>query len=192
MTHAMRLYAPEECNGVKGYPPEWHATIKHRVREEAGHRCVRCGHPYRKETSSAKGEWSPCDEACTHFGPYACRDDHTGLLRYVGEDGTPAGEIVAELADVATRLEAQWRILTVHHLSGIKADCRWFNCVALCQVCHLVIQGRVKMEQVFPYEHSPWFRPYAAAYYASVYLGEELTRGQTMERLDELLALERV
>jgi hypothetical protein len=47
------------------------------------------------------------------------------------------------------------------------------------------------MARVWPWEHSTWFEPYVAAYYALVYLGEELTREETMERLDELLALER-
>jgi len=32
-------------------------------------------------------------------------------------------------------------MLTVHHLNGIKADCRWQNLVALCQRCHLHIQA---------------------------------------------------
>jgi hypothetical protein len=93
----------------------------------------------------------------------------------------------AELLDVSAR----WRILTVHHLTGIKADLRWWNLAALCQRCHLSIQSRVNMGQVWPYEHTEWFRPHAAGYYASVYLGEELTRDETVARLDELLALER-
>lgn len=32
--------------GKDGYPRAWHESIKHAIREEAGHRCVRCGHPY--------------------------------------------------------------------------------------------------------------------------------------------------
>jgi hypothetical protein len=92
--------------------------------------------------------------------------------------------------DEYERLDAQWRILTVHHLTGVKHDLRWWNLAALCQRCHLMIQGRVRMEQVFPHEHSEWFRPYAAGYYAATYLGEDLTRSETDARLDELLALE--
>lgn len=84
-----------------------------------------------------------------------------------------------------------WRILTVHHLDGNKANCRWWNLVALCQRCHLQIQGRVRMERVWPWEHSEWFRPYVAGFYAWMYLGEDLTRDQVDARLDELLALER-
>lgn len=37
-----RLYTPDEADR-DGYPVEWHKTIKHAVREEAGHRCVLLG-----------------------------------------------------------------------------------------------------------------------------------------------------
>ena len=40
-------------------------------------------------------------------------------------------------------------------------------------------------------EHSEWFRPYVAGFYAQKYLGESLDRAQVESRLDELLALER-
>ena len=153
-----RIYDPELV-GDDGYPPEWHATIKHAVREEAGHRCVRCGHPYVK----GAGRWSPCDGACQHEGP-------TRLV--------PGGR------------EAEWRILTVHHLNGVKYDCRWWNLVSLCQRCHLRVQRVVVMDRVWPWPHSEWFKPYVAGYYASVYLEEELTRAEAEARLDELLALE--
>lgn len=33
-------------------------------------------------------------------------------------------------------------VLTVHHLDGDKSNCRWWNMAALCQRCHLRIQGR--------------------------------------------------
>lgn len=87
-------------------------------------------------------------------------------------------------------IEAQWRILTVHHLNGIKADCRWWNLVSLCQRCHLEIQAKVHMERRYRHEHSEWFKPFVAGYYAWAFLGEELTEEQTRARLPELLALE--
>ena len=87
-------------------------------------------------------------------------------------------------------VEARWRILTVHHLTGVKSDLRWWNLAALCQRCHLQVQGKVRMERVYPWEHSAWFRPYVAGYYAWTYLGEDLSRRETLARLDELLALE--
>ena len=40
-----RQYTAEGLGG-DGYPPQWHDLLKHEVRERAGHRCVRCGHPY--------------------------------------------------------------------------------------------------------------------------------------------------
>jgi hypothetical protein len=80
-----------------------------------------------------------------------------------------------------------WRILTVHHLDGDKANCRWWNLVALCQRCHLTIQGKVKMDQAYLYPHSEWFRPYVAGYYAFCVLGEDLTRAEVRVRMYELL-----
>jgi hypothetical protein len=158
----LRVYGLDEL-GRDGYPPQWHKSIKHAVRQAIGHRCVRCGHPYRNG-EHGNGEWSPCDERCTH------------------------GDPVRDLDGVR---EAQWRILTVHHLTGDKLDCRWWNLAALCQRCHLQIQGKVRMERVWPGEHTPWFRPYVAGYYAWTYLRQDLDRDDTIARLDELLALER-
>jgi hypothetical protein len=60
------------------------------------------------------------------------------------------------------------RTLTVHHLDGNKANCKWWNLVALCQACHLRIQGRVDLLQYYMFGHSSWFRPYVAGYYAHV------------------------
>jgi hypothetical protein len=82
-------------------------------------------------------------------------------------------------------------VLTVHHLDGDKSNCRWWNLAPLCQRCHLRIQGRVKMNQPFIYEHSEWFKPYVAGFYAWKYLGKHLGRMRVLERMDELLSLER-
>lgn len=79
------------------------------------------------------------------------------------------------------------RTLTVHHLDNDKANCRWWNLVALCQACHLAIQGRVKMDQTYLYPHTAWFRPYVAGFYAFTALGEDLTRAEVESRLEELL-----
>lgn len=170
-----RQYLPEEL-GRDGYPPVWHRELKHAVREAAGHRCVRCQHPY--QTGVSPPEWSRCDELCEHGGPVRWRN-RTGELTTVPLN-----------LDADAPREAAYRILTVHHLDGDKANCRWWNLAALCQRCHLTIQGKVVMERVWPHEHSAWFRPYVAGYYAYRYLGEELTREETEARVDELLALE--
>lgn len=185
----MRLYVDPEEIGRDGYPLDW-PTIKDAVREGAGHRCVRCGHPYRTGRHG-KGEWSPCGELCRHRGPIRMWSEF-GIGPYDPDETNPGG-LEGDAGDLVAggyNAEAQWRILTVHHLNRIKADCRWFNLAALCQRCHLSIQSRVVMAQVYPFEHSDWFKPYAAGFYAAEYLGEELTRGEVEARLDELLALE--
>lgn len=150
--------------GADGYPPEWHAEIKHLVRERAGHRCERCHHPYLVGTHG-NGEWSLCDEQCRHGYANTAEDGLGGRL-------------------------ARWRILTVHHLDGDKANCRWWNLAALCQRCHLTIQGRVKLEREFIAEHSEWFKPFAAGWYAWKYEGRDIDRGEALARIDELLAYE--
>ena len=65
---------------------------------------------------------------------------------------------------------ASGHVLTVHHLDGNKANCADWNLAALCQRCHLTIQGRVKMDQGF-FENilpvSEWFKPHLAGYLAS-------------------------
>ena len=56
------------------------------------------------------------------------------------------------------------RVLTVHHLDGDKSNCRLWNLVALCQVCHLQIQGRVAFYQTWPFPHSPWMQRHVDRY----------------------------
>lgn len=173
--------------GNDGYPLAWHSEIKHLVRVQAGNRCVRCGHPYEK----GAGEWSPCDAGCTHGGPIRYRfvDESWCDWGWVADVGWRARDILSPLGNIAAQVEARWRILTVHHLNGVKADCRWHNLIAACQRCHLNMQRRVVMDRPWPWPHNDWFKPYAAAYYAATILGEELTREEAEARLDELLAL---
>lgn len=56
--------------------------------------------------------------------------------------------------------------LTVHHLDINPENCAWWNIPALCQRCHLTIQSKVVIERPYMFEHSTWFKPYVAAYYA--------------------------
>lgn len=145
------------------------------VRAEAGHRCIRCGHPF-ESGKHGHGEWSPCDEHCRHDGPI--RVDGR-VIEKIGNIGI-AGMII----------EAKWRVLTVHHLDGDKANDAWWNTLALCQRCHLHIQTKVDPRVPWMLEHSPWFRPYVAGFYAHKYEGRMITREEVVARMDELLAHE--
>ena len=121
---------------------------------------------------------------------------------------TPRGESPADWPAIAhaVKCDAHWkcircrchhqpsihRVLTVHHLSGDKANCTWWNLLALCQACHLKIQARVNPEHTYFLEHAPWFAVYAAGFYAQKYLGQNLERHEVEDRLEELLLLERM
>lgn len=168
------------------YPPDWKA-ISDRVWSEAGSRCIRCGHPYAKG-EHGKGEWTPCDGSCTHANP--CRVIIPSLFQtcMFRGDRTTAGEAVK----AGYTVEAQWRIGTVHHLDGNKANCVWWNLLALCQRCHLTIQARVNPQQPYMLDHSEWFKPYVAGFYAKKYEGRDITRETALAELDRLLAFERI
>ena len=59
---------------------------------------------------------------------------------------------------------ASGHVLTVHHLDGDKGNCQWWNLLALCQRCHLKIQGKLRnIDQGFLFEHSDWLKPYLEA-----------------------------
>lgn len=201
-----RVYTPEEC-GADGYPRAWHHLtpesphgLKHLVRLAAGERCVRCQHPYLLDGDPM---WSTCDERCVHDGPVRVRTQVGDSLAYQPWqvlEHIDAGGIRTLLQDEHPRVvQAAWRVLTVHHLTGswgntsdAKRDCRWWNLAALCQRCHLAIQGKVVMERAFILEHSDWFKPYAAGWYAWKYEGREITRHEAEADQDRLLALERL
>lgn len=115
-------------------------------------------------------------------------------------DGGPYPPNWKEIAD-AVKEAAGWRCvrchhkhdpesghtLTVHHLDMDPANCEWWNLPALCQRCHLHIQSKVVMHQPFVFEHSRWFQPYAAGYYAHQH-GECATLPAVLAHLDRLLA----
>lgn len=85
--------------------------------------------------------------------------------------------------------DGKMRVLTVHHLDGNKANNRWWNLLALCQACHLTIQGRVIPERPWLFEHSEWFKPYVAGFYLSYYGGAERDREWAEANLDFCLSL---
>lgn len=199
-----RLYAPHEC-GVDGYPYAWHHIpesnppmgVKDLVRLNAGNRCIRCHHPY----SSGDGQWSRCTHDCLHLGVVRMRELHrpeAWVVHDLSMPGVVAGEAIKDEGpngpEDRFEIEAHWRILTVHHLlvgRQHKANLKWWNLVSLCQRCHLNIQRRVDLVRPWPYAHSTWFQIYAAGWYAWRYRGEDLSRDEAAEQLEELLALER-
>lgn len=160
------------------YPQEW-PDIAAKVKKDAGERCVRCRH-------RADNAW----KTGARIGgiPVMC-DDECDLTRHAAYENVNRLAIHAGRYPPKEMPYAPQRVLTVHHLDGDKANVRWWNLVALCQVCHLHVQGRVIMDRPWMFEHSEWFHPYVAGYYAFITLGEDLTRDQVTVRLDELLAI---
>lgn len=145
------------------YPADWPA-IAAQVKADAGHRCIRCGHPDGDRIVSMV-EW------------------------YAGEGDDRRRQLVQCTADCTHLRDGKLRALTVHHLDGDKSNSRWWNLLALCQACHLSVQARVIPERPWLFAHTPWFRPYVAGFYAWYYGGLELSRAEVEARLDELLAL---
>lgn len=100
------------------------------------------------------------------------------------------------------KTKAQWRCircghghnpkkgycLTVHHFDNNKSNIAWWNLGALCQKCHLQIQGKVIMERIWMFEHSEWFKPYVAGYYAHQF-GLNEQREIVEQQADYLIAL---
>ena len=78
--------------------------------------------------------------------------------------------------------------LTVHHLDMNPGNCHWWNLAALCQRCHLTIQGKVIMGRPWMLEHTPWFRPYVAGYYAHQH-GLPTDRAWVKTHINELIAI---
>lgn len=160
------------------------------ARESAGNRCLRCGHPYTCG-EHGKGEWSPCDNGCAHSGKIrVLYGEHIGpafeashTVKFMLSPSYRGGNGI-------TGIEAQWRILTVHHLDGNKANDSWYNTLALCQRCHLEIQAKVDPDQPYFLEHAEWFKPFVAGFYAKKYEGKNISREEAVRRMDELLAYE--
>ena len=59
-------------------------------------------------------------------------------------------------------------VLTVHHLDGDKSNCEDWNLAALCQRCHLHIQGMVNLPQFYMLEHSAWMIPHVEGFYRHI------------------------
>lgn len=154
---------------------------------EAGFRCVRCGHPngalLEAEHEAARTveimelaeRWSVPVQSCRF---YLDNFGRTWIRHYL----VPCDDRCTHDPRVQDH-----RILTVHHLDGVKENLAWWNLCALDQRCHLEVQGRVRMEQAYLHPHTEWFRPYVAGYYAQAVLGLVLSRQEVEDRLAELL-----
>ncbi len=57
--------------------------------------------------------------------------------------------------------------LTTHHFDGDRGNNERWNLMALCQRCHLSVQGRVDPDVPLLMEPSDWIRPYIAGFYES-------------------------
>lgn len=102
-----------------------------------------------------------------------------GMAAAYERRGVARGDYPADWPDIAWAIKsmAGWRcercgaphgpvpnVLTVHHLDGDKHNMQHWNLAALCQRCHLRIQGRVKFYQDWALEHSPWMATHVADY----------------------------
>jgi hypothetical protein len=160
------------------YVPDRKA-LHNAVRASVGNRCIRCGHP--------QGDWM---EAGTDESRIAEIEQSFSNVRVRMEPNPRHGHeepserwrafVLASCDDRCTHEpNGKLRILTVHHLTGQKDDNRWWNLLALCQVCHLQIQGKVIPEQAYLHPHSPWFVPYVCGFYAATIGGVDITREES-------------
>lgn len=147
------------------YPPDWR-EIKDLVRAEAGNRCIRCLHPHDPFNDRF------CDDQCRHEQ----RQVSWGV----------SGSALHQLMKLKS---PQCRSLTVHHMDGDKANCVWWNLLALCQVCHLQVQAKVIPERPYLWEHKPWITPYVCGFYAHYYGQREITRAEAETTPEKWLAL---
>lgn len=148
------------------------------VRAEAGNRCVRCGHPEgdRMVISSDIERVNELEGA--------------GWVIREREPHVQWAAVWSRCDEgCAHPRDGKLRILTVHHLTGQKDDNRWWNLLALCQSCHLTIQGRVIPERPWLLPHTVWFVPYVCGFYASYYGGQDITREQAEADPDRWLRM---
>jgi hypothetical protein len=158
-----------DCRGE--YPLGW-KYLSDAVKAAAGHRCIRCHHPFDAETGRAL----LCDDRC---------DLDKGLHR------RPAGENVGHRRITSKENEEWLRSLNfgVHHFDGDKSNSRWWNLMALCNSCHLKIQSGVIPERQWLFEHSEWMKPYVSGFYAFWFASLEVTREEVDRDVDHYLAL---
>ncbi len=97
----------------------------------------------------------------------APRTQHQRMDGLTGDYPTDWKEIADRIKDAAGRKcercshehdVAAGYMLTVHHLDLHKPNVADWNLAALCQKCHLRIQGRVDFYQEYMLAHTPWMQ----------------------------------
>lgn len=158
------------------YPDNWKEIAKE-TKEDAGWRCVRCGHPHESPKERIQ-----CNLQCD-----LSKHIETQKMYYKIDSSSPRERNKAySFFNLDYWPHQRQRVLTVHHLDNNKSNCEWWNLTALCQVCHLQIQAKVIMERPFMFDHSHWFRPYVAGYYANE-LGQDTSKGYVYMNIEALL-----
>lgn len=145
----------------RGTYPDYWPLLSEAVKRAAGWRCIRCGHPRGDTMERGKVDGIACPPMVNlaFCGPF-CTHPKDGKMR----------------------------VLTVHHLDGDKSNDHWWNLLALCQCCHLMIQAKVIPERQWMFEHSAWFKPYVAGYYAFE-RGLTYSRAEVEPIIEQLLLL---
>jgi 5-methylcytosine-specific restriction endonuclease McrA len=161
------------------YATDWPA-IARSVKEDAGWRCVRCKHPFDPTTSRVR----PCDDGCDATRGRLIRPENVGLISLSIQLPMPYSSHPQPHAPSVPGLS-----FTVHHFDGRKDNNAWWNLMALCNSCHLTIQGRVIPERPWLFEHSAWMVHYVCGFYAYYYGQQQITRVEAIEEPDRWLAL---
>lgn len=152
------------------YPANW-PEIANRIKEQAGWCCERCGHPTEKPWKAAAHRYKFLADAGFLRGSNAvrwvchrCEHVTRGNLLTGPVEMTSSPCIYGKpspcLPSCTHPQNGKQRVLTVDHLDGDKSNCDDWNLAVLCQVCHLQIQGKVRMKQSYAFPHSAWMQPH--------------------------------
>ncbi len=161
------------------YDQAWVQTAT-AVKDAAGWRCIRCGHPHGDHMFTTSDE--------ERVAQYEQEFSGSVLVTF-GDVCWRVKAIVRCTPDCSHPKDGKLRTLTVHHLDGHKANDAWWNLLALCQVCHLQVQAKVIPERQFLFRHSAWFVPYVCGFYAHYYGKQEITRAEADATPDKWLAM---
>lgn len=157
-------------------------AVHNAVRASVGNRCIRCGHPegdkmWMTDDVNRVVELETLSGVLV-YEKFGGAEWQRSTLGRCGAGPWMVTRLMPCDAQCTHAVNDKLRILTVHHLTGQKDDNRWWNLLALCQVCHLTIQGKVIPEQAYLHPHTPWVVPYVCGFYAATIGGIAITREQ--------------